>query len=151
MRGFFFLYGDEAVTPKFHYGCTHLVHKLSRMGYLQACFVLERASAEWDRGCSRDVTAVHLAAVQGCHANTWLGGARLVDPRVPCGKLLQGLKRDLQLGPADAILASREMRINEFERCMQGDVVLIGPVDAPRCIGEVHLHAEVNGLAVTLI
>lgn len=164
-RSFSALYGDEAVTPKFHYGCTHMVQQLSRLGFLPACFVLERkhkvakkfgdhvvnTSAEWDRGCMRDVTACHLAAVQRCHAQAWANEARLVNPRVPRSKMLMGIKHDLQLGPADSVEVSREMRVSAFERCMQGDVVLVGSADEPRLIGQVHLHAEVNGCAVSLI
>ena len=164
-RSFTALYGDEVVTPKFHYGIAHMVPQLERMGFLPACFVLERkhkvakrfgdhvvnTSAQWDRGCSRDVTAVHVAAVQRAAPGKWCGGACLLNPRVPGAELSRTMRTDFQLGSEAPVLVSREMRCSEFERCMKGDVVLIGSVDAPRIIGEVQLHAEVSGAPMSLI
>ena len=134
LKSFASVYGEENMVEK-HHMALHVAEQIDRFGL--GCYVLERkhknikkysnevvnTNSGWDRSVMREVTARHLAVMsheQSVHYN--------VEPCLQnpgkCAKLLHA-KLAAVFGHDAIINTSSTVRINEFERCSKGDVVLM--------------------------
>lgn len=149
------LYGAAAMTPKFHY-TLHFPSFLQRVGFLPNCFALERkhkmpkrfansltnTSSEYEPHILRELTAHHVHSLIN-DAHRFGTGPCLIEPHRPSQTLLDTLQREF--GNAQCRFeTSRQARINEWERCSVGDVVLARTELANDIVGEVMFHASVR-------
>lgn len=153
LRSFKALYGEEAMTPKFHYS-VHFPVYLERYGMLPSCYVLERkhklpkrfgnelrnTSIAWETSVMRDVTAHHLATLAG--KALFQTQAALVNPHPARQRALSFLQAEFE-APGREFETSRVARINKYECCHVGDIVMV-QIGDDRFIGEIAMHAALE-------
>ena len=156
LQTFKLLFGEEHLTPKFHYAF-HFPAYLRRFGFVPSCFVLERkhkvpkrfanevrnTNSAWEASVLREVTCHHLAALASGHFGA---GVSLPDAH-PCSKRLMAmLQKEISVSAGqDPIYATAQTaRINDWERCSKGDVVLVKMPDGGHDAAEVALHVSVQ-------
>lgn len=136
LRAFVAVYGAEHVVPKFHYAL-HLPEILERCHFLPSCFVHERkhrmpkrygnqvqnVTGDWHAGVLRDCTAHHLAAAAEDSRDRFGAAALLLEPKLAKGNL-QSLLESSFGAPGMPWETSRSARVNAWERCSVGDLVL---------------------------
>ena len=152
------LYGEEWMVPKFHFAI-HFPDYLRRFGFVPSCFVLERkhkvpkrfanevrnTDSAWEASVLREVTCHRLAAISSDHFGTAVG---LRDAH-RCSKKL---KATLQQTLPFARDAEREVvyetsqiaRINAWEKCSPGDIVMLKMPDGAFGVAEVAVHVAVQ-------
>jgi hypothetical protein len=134
LKSFVVVYGEEHMVEK-HHMALHVADQVARFGL--GCYVLERkhknikkysntvvnTNSNWDKSIMRDVTLRHIGVLsdeRSVHFNT---EACLQNPGVPSKQLL--LQLQAVFGTTANISTSHIVRINEFEHCSVGDVVML--------------------------
>ena len=145
------LYGEDWMPIKFHLSI-HFPMFLQRWGILPNCFVLERkhrmpkryanemrnTSSNWEANVLRECTAHHFAEFENNGPNHFQGAACLVNPCTPKANARQKLIDELGIIAHDvAVTTSSTARINEWEICSKGDVVLVAPQAAEQFVGQI--------------
>ena len=148
------LYGEDVMTPKFHYSI-HFPSYLRRWGWAPACFVLERkhkvpkrfanevrnTSGAWETSVLREVTCHHLAALT-TNMQHFAIEVGLQSPH--SRRLVPLLQEDLGVGAVAVFATAKTARINAWERCSKGDVVLFTDIAGHDHVGNVELHVSVR-------
>ena len=149
MAAFKAMYGPECMIIKFHY-MMHYPLFLRRWRPLPNCFALERkhkmpkrygneirnTSSNWDASVLREATNHHLGALTSTNGH-FRFDAGLVDEHPVKPKL--GASLQAAFGAELQFNTANVARINEWERCCVGDVVLADNEDAA-LVGEVVMH-----------
>ena len=150
------LFGEDIMVPKFHFAI-HFPGYLRRFGFVPSCFVLERkhkvpkrfanevrnTDSAWEASVLREVTCHHLAALSSDHFGFEVG---LLNAH-PCSKrLLEMLRKEWPAtdGHETLFATGQTARINAWERCSKGDVVLVKMPDGGFNVAEVALHVSVQ-------
>lgn len=155
MRRFVEVYGEDSVTPKFHYAL-HLPQFLGRFGFLPSCFVQERkhrvgkrystdhrnTSLQWEASVLREVSAHHVGALEREGGGRFAAEAALEKPRPAGQKLTERLRAALG-APAALFSVARTAKLNAWERASVGDVLLARQGD-DQVAGEAMLFAAAN-------
>ena len=142
------LYGEDQMTPKMHY-IMHFADFIRRWHYLPGCFVLERKhklpkryanpltnlNYDWESFVHREVTHQHVAQLE--ETAMFDDGAALLSPFPLSKRFTATLQKDLGVGPGVTFMTSSQARMNEWDKCSKGDVVLLHN----GTVGEVVLHA----------
>ena len=142
------LYGEANMQPKMHY-MMHFPAFIRRWQFLPNCFVLERkhkipkkyanpllnTQTNWETFVLRDVTNEHLTTLES--TIVFDDGIGLISPYPASKNLNATLQRELNVGPDVVFMTSKQARMNEWDKCSKGDVVLLHDGR----VGEVVLHA----------
>ena len=97
-----------------------------------------------------EVTSHNLAAMSQPGAFNYDLG--LMQHRTAPKGTMQVLRHMLELAPTDTVRVGNESRFSKYGICTCGDVVLVRVPGATACqAGKVVLHAEVNGVPVTMV
>jgi hypothetical protein len=146
------LYGPGYMTIKFHYSL-HLHAYLARYGLLLNCFVHERkhripkrfanevrnTNSDWDASVMREVTAYRLSHLHSLGFGET--SVALLDPHPPSKKLVALLQQVLEVGAGATFATSRRVRLDQWEKCTVGDLVL-QICDGCMTVGVVEWHAS---------
>ena len=161
LGAFVALYGEDVMVEKFHMAL-HLISQVLD-GFTNGCYCLERkhkhvkrfaneaknTSGPWDVSLMRETTARHIAVLEdpaSVHFNT---AACLQNPHTPNKRLLRQLH---DIFGEDAIInTSFVARINRFEQCSKGDVVMVDTSHGAQ-VCRVHAHLSVqNASSVQIV
>jgi len=156
------LYGIDVLVEK-HHMALHLIEQIA-MGFVPNCFVLERkhkhvkrfanevdnTSAAFDASILREVTIRHITVLQSSSSVHFANACCLIKPKPSTSRngltLLRTLFKAARIDfDNEAIMVGRLARINEYEVCSVGDVVMI-PCDDGVVAGKVQTHCAVEGL-----
>ena len=154
MQEFQALFGAECMTPTFHMAM-HFPALLERYGSLPSCFVHERkhrvskrfaneiqnTSSAWESSVLRDVTHHHLAALSGQEKH-FTTNAALINPHAPGKQFLAALQAGFE-APGFGFSTSRKARLNAWEQCSVGDVVVMRFAETT-AVGRVDFHVCVE-------
>ena len=149
------LFGDEVMVPKFHYS-VHFADYLRRFGFVPSCFVLERkhkvpkrfanevrnTNSAWEASVLREVTCHHVAALTSGHFGV---NVALQNAHKCSKKMLSMLQREIPARGCDVVYTTAQTaRINAWERCSKGDVVILKMLDGAHDVAQVALHVSVQ-------
>ena len=153
MERFLNLFGKQSMIIKFHYAM-HFPGYLERWGFVPGCFALERkhkvgkrfaneirnTRSHWEASVLREVTNHHVFAL--CGGSHFSVDASLVD----AGPLRNAFAVMLQqqLGPFESAETAKCARVNAWEKCHVGDVVMFRSTAAAGSImvGEIQWHVS---------
>ncbi len=122
---------------------------------LPNCFVLERKhkwpkrfatetrnlQGNWDSHVLQEVTAHHISVLE--HARFGISQVCLIDGYGPSKQFLEKLSTLLFWDPATTTIStSRTARINEFETCGKGDVVVYSDELGNESVGQIEFHVS---------
>ena len=147
-------FGEEHTTPKFHY-LIHIPRIMLRFGWAMNCMVAERkhktikAFADaidnpyrLARSCMRETICVQMSTLE---MSDWLDLSPHIESRRRCtGALKTWVEAEFGIGAT--VCTSTSARLNEYERCACGDVVVFktdGSDDI--CVGRVWYLLDVDG------
>lgn len=155
-------WGFEWLTPKSHW-LLHLAETLQKLGKLVNCFCLERKHRVPKR-YAEDITNISPSSSTSilkeavCHQLSKAQQPGAFDFHVGLigGRAAPRRTRELILRTAgiddrdDEIFVARESRINGFESCKNGDVVILREGATLRA-GKIAQHFELGGTALSLV
>jgi len=153
LNSFKHLYGTESLIDK-HHMSLHLIEQI--MYGLPNCFVLERkhknakrfsniimnTKSNWDASALREITSRHIAVLQHGDAVHFVEHACLQNYSRPSKKFLSCMHS--LFGNDVGIATSTTARINKWESCSRGDVVMIGLPNTGIAVGRVMFHVDVR-------
>ena len=137
----------------------HFPDYLKQFGFVPSCFVLERkhkvpkrfanevrnTNSAWEASVLREVTCHRLAAIMSDHFGTDVG---LRNAHRCSNKLLAKLQQELPyargVGREVVYETSQTARINAWERCSRGDIVMLKTPDGAYGVAEVTVHVAVQ-------
>ena len=154
MEHFKSLYGERAMTPKFHY-LMHYVWFLWQFGSIPNCFVLERkhkivkkyggplcnTSKDYSASVLRDITCSHITSLSRKDKPHFVQHVCLIEPKPPSPKL-RGLLQQ-EFGFDLVYHSAKVVRINKWEKVHVGDIVQINKNDTLQ-VGRVKFLASVT-------
>ena len=149
-------FGWDSWIPKMH-DMMHLPWELFRFGMLLSCFVHERKhkiatrygtdvcnTRVYERTVMSECTAHHLHSLRAADAFCFDVGLIAPKPASPKTQLFF----NTHVGPC-VVNVSFQSRFDAFGTCARGDIVLVRADTT--VAGEVWLHAECNGVPVSVI
>ena len=151
LNSFKHLYGVHALVQK-HHMLLHLADQLT--SFLPSCYCLERkhknvkkfawdvrnASGHWDKTVLREITCRHISVLQDENSVHFQSNSCLQNPHKPSQTMLSVLQS--VFGSDADIQCSATARINQYEQCTRGDVVMLCEGPAGFGVGQVQLHAS---------
>ena len=156
MSSFEALYSRDAMPIKFHL-LVHFPAFMRKWGSLPNCFALERkhktpkrfgnamqsTTQSWDASILREVTSRHIATLTADDCQHFCVLPGLSRPQPVNRKLNSELQNAFGAAPEVCFSTSKVARINEYERCAQGDVVRV-TVNDEVVVGRILLHLSVK-------
>ena len=153
LRTFKALYGNGPLVEKHHMA----LHLREHDSWCPSCWCLERkhkhvkrfttetknTSSDWDSSMLREITCRHLSVLKDTDSVHFSHTAQLHSPHQPNRGLLQKLQA--MIGHVD-IKCSATARINEYESCSKGDVVMLN-LPTGIIVGRIQLHVSVHNSA----